>query len=64
MSEVIRGMCADGRRELSGALPQCIHHDYVELENARPRSASLSDNNNAVMPQVIVEAGVLIEELH
>ncbi len=58
MSEVIMGRCADGRRELAGALPQCIHHDYVELENARPRSASLRDNNNAVMPHVIVEAGV------
>lgn len=59
MSEVIKGMCADGRRELSGALPQCIHHDYVKLGYAPPRFASLSDNNNnAMMPQVIVEAGV------
>lgn len=45
MSEVIKGMCADGRRELSGALPLCIHHDYVKLGNAPPRSASLSDND-------------------
>lgn len=47
VSEVIKGMCADGRRELSGALPLCIHHDYVKLGNASPRSASLSDNNDA-----------------
>lgn len=58
VSKLIKGMCADGRRELSGALPQCIHHDYVKLGNAPPRFASLSDNNNAMMPQVIVEAGV------
>jgi len=59
VSEVIKGMCVDGRRELSGALPQCIHHDYVKLPNAPPHSASLSDDNiNAMMPRVIVEAGV------
>lgn len=59
MSEVIKGMCADGRRELSGALPLCIHHDYVKLGNA-----PLSDNNNAMMPRVIVEAGVSIGKHH
>lgn len=48
MSEVIKGMCSDGRKELLGASPKCIYHDYVEPGNAPPRSASL--RCNALMP--------------
>lgn len=42
VSEVIKRMCSDGRKELLGALPKCIHHNYVEPGNALTRSASLS----------------------
>lgn len=39
-----------------GALAQCINHDYGEEGIAPPRVASLSHNNNTMMPNVIVEA--------